>query len=794
MYIQALKYSILIVILFILTLPRVSYSQWQRIATVDLGITSIYFLPGACTPTVGFLGTPGWNIYRTSNGGKTWTKVKTLPGGQYYVSSFTFKDSMTGWCSLNELAQGPAFTNAVYKTTDGGLTWNALNIQGDFPSIYYNKTTQRLYLSSWVGPNKYSTDDGNTWQDLAAPRNCSFAFLSDQDGILSAVEGSELLYTHDAGLTWQRSNFTFEAYQPLALPCDKVYYQASETQSTIYKSTNGGSAWVPLATIQGRYLTGSIQGDLNHLFIQTNLDVMTSTDQGVTWRSINGPPNNVDHQMLSFNGYLYAADPQGGLWVCRFDSTETVSRLLVSPLTLNYVNEDCNVVRIGTNNPCNGCVESISLEQITLTGSPNYTITYAPRTPSTFLGSDSIVIFRFGSDPNSDSAKLTIRYKIGNRIADTIVTIKGSGDIHRALNLSNDTISFFTTACGITRDKIIFSGLPSGGCGDSLKITAISLTGDTTFKIEKLPKLPLTITGRSDSINLIHLLGIAPTESALLRIRLSQHGRTVDTTIVLQASNATQQSARLGITTSLNRQDFTGVAGDTVTAVVQFRTPVARAVNLQNVFVRISFGENILTPINPSSVAVTPSNGWSIVNLTIGPKAIDVELNHAPYNIPQGEEIVRASFFLAISDTLTSQIWLSEVMFNPADSTFEDCVLHSSLSLDTVKVTEFLTDCGDLTIHSFMRGELSQTLVLEQPNPVLGNRQSITVTFISDHTTVAAMRLFDVSGNMIANKTAELRIGTSTTDMNIANLISGTYILEVSIGRECIRKKVLIQR
>ncbi|WP_294964631.1 IPT/TIG domain-containing protein [uncultured Flavobacterium sp.] len=58
----------------------------------------------------GFLLNSNNSIYKTTNGGDTWTKVYT---GEKF-RKFTFKDANTGWATLE---------NKIYKTIDGGVTW-----------------------------------------------------------------------------------------------------------------------------------------------------------------------------------------------------------------------------------------------------------------------------------------------------------------------------------------------------------------------------------------------------------------------------------------------------------------------------------------------------------------------------------------------------------------------------------------------------------------------------------------------------------------------------------------------
>jgi hypothetical protein len=58
----------------------------------------------------GFLLIANSSIYKTINGGDTWSKVYT---GEKFTK-FTFKDGNTGWAVLE---------NKIYKTTDGGVSW-----------------------------------------------------------------------------------------------------------------------------------------------------------------------------------------------------------------------------------------------------------------------------------------------------------------------------------------------------------------------------------------------------------------------------------------------------------------------------------------------------------------------------------------------------------------------------------------------------------------------------------------------------------------------------------------------
>ncbi|MDL1887615.1 T9SS type A sorting domain-containing protein [Ignavibacteria bacterium CHB1] len=83
--------------------------SWQRqYSAGSNNPNKIYFYDA----NIGFINAGG-NLYRTSNGGGTWTHIPSFGGGFYDI---IFIDSLTGWkTTLN--------TSVISKTTDGGLNW-----------------------------------------------------------------------------------------------------------------------------------------------------------------------------------------------------------------------------------------------------------------------------------------------------------------------------------------------------------------------------------------------------------------------------------------------------------------------------------------------------------------------------------------------------------------------------------------------------------------------------------------------------------------------------------------------
>jgi photosystem II stability/assembly factor-like uncharacterized protein len=123
----------------------------------------------------------GSGVYKTLDGGKTWQSVG-LPGTQHISRVLIHpQDNNTVWVA----ALGPLYTHSqhrgIYKTTDGGKTWNKTLFVNDSTGVIdlaiNPKDPNTLIASTWersrrawqfngngIGSGIYrSTDGGNTW-------------------------------------------------------------------------------------------------------------------------------------------------------------------------------------------------------------------------------------------------------------------------------------------------------------------------------------------------------------------------------------------------------------------------------------------------------------------------------------------------------------------------------------------------------------------------------------------------------------------------------------------------------
>ena len=229
--------------------------------------------------------TPGDGVYKSTDGGATWTNV----GLRETRHIAKIRIHPTNPDIVYVAAAGDIFgTNperGVYRTTDGGQTWKRvlyksdgasavdLSIDPNNPQVLYASLDQ-LQRLPWDeisgGPDSglyKTTDGGDTWADITRnpglPRGVvgkigvalSPARPSRVWALVEAQDGA-LFRSEDAGATWQRINedralrrwaASYMHVVPDTRDPDTVYLPSYD----LYKSTDGGKTFVSLAMPHG---------------------------------------------------------------------------------------------------------------------------------------------------------------------------------------------------------------------------------------------------------------------------------------------------------------------------------------------------------------------------------------------------------------------------------------------------------------------------------------------------------------------------------------------------------------
>ncbi|OON66874.1 GEVED domain-containing protein [Hymenobacter sp. CRA2] len=194
----------------------------------------------------------GGLVYRTSNGGATWTRQNSAgflvaQGG--FANAIHMYDANTGWC-MGDPTLGYF---EMYRTTNGGTTWTRIS-SSNIPAIQNGEVSfveAVAYYGNhiWFGTNFgrvfHSPDQGQTWT-VSSTGLSSFTRLafSDAQNGLAQYNGTAWRRTTDGGTTWSIfTPGTNVQNGPIAgVPGVAGMFVSNSNAGSAY-TTNNGTTW-----------------------------------------------------------------------------------------------------------------------------------------------------------------------------------------------------------------------------------------------------------------------------------------------------------------------------------------------------------------------------------------------------------------------------------------------------------------------------------------------------------------------------------------------------------------------
>lgn len=261
------------------------------------------------TSTTLYAGTYGSGIFKSVDAGSTWRAatagltisiVKTLAVDPQRPEIIYAASGAEQWSG-----GGPG----LFKTTDGGGTWRALDphpSNGIVNALVIDpRTPSTLYIGTEAGGIFKSTDAGGTWRDINAGLHRLFvsriAIGPGRPPVLyAAVRGAGVFKSTDGARTWRSVNTGLTTFSigALAINPSTPATLYVGTDRGIFKSTNEGARWemvsagLPgLDTIvtalivdprEPATLYAGSQWD-----VPSGLGIYKSTDGGRTWVAAN---------------------------------------------------------------------------------------------------------------------------------------------------------------------------------------------------------------------------------------------------------------------------------------------------------------------------------------------------------------------------------------------------------------------------------------------------------------------------------------------------------------------------
>jgi photosystem II stability/assembly factor-like uncharacterized protein len=262
-------------------------------------------------------------VLKTTDGGTSWSAANfglpnDTPNGFYGTSvnalAIDPQNTSTVYAAVNNM-NGLSPSDGLFKSTDGGASWNALKpgplccvfalaIDPQSPSALY------AVLGPDVSPGPFSrlfksTDAGESWADTGLPRVLAVAIDPLDSGRLYAgTDGGGVFRSGDGGTSWSAINSGLRASGVYNLVTDPqntstLYATVSACcppSAGLFKSTDGGTSWSLASSGLPENVVGPPAIDpQNPSTIYTGgwdwAGVFKSTDGGVSWSAANSGLN-----------------------------------------------------------------------------------------------------------------------------------------------------------------------------------------------------------------------------------------------------------------------------------------------------------------------------------------------------------------------------------------------------------------------------------------------------------------------------------------------------------------------
>lgn len=259
---------------------------------------------------------------------KKWIKVTDLPISS--LASHPMEPNILVAAISSDASEGTL--GAIVKSTDFGSTWDTLvsNVDAGYGNILFDPTDPNVIYAGLGGVNTCnpgvlkSIDGGNTWSradsGLVENLNCfSWAFVQSID-----PNNPNVLYATSGGVNWPSGTYKstnggtywFQLPIPQTANCSltnglesnpirlgidpknsDVIYAATELDTILYWSTDGGKSWDIRHCFYQAGWINSIHvdpTDSNKIYIGAK-GVYRSTDRGGSWSTMNDGLSNIEY-------------------------------------------------------------------------------------------------------------------------------------------------------------------------------------------------------------------------------------------------------------------------------------------------------------------------------------------------------------------------------------------------------------------------------------------------------------------------------------------------------------------
>jgi photosystem II stability/assembly factor-like uncharacterized protein len=287
------------------------------------------------SPIRGVTTSHGDGVWKSTDAGKNWTHLGLEQAGQIARIQVHPTDPDIAWVGVQGQIWGPSEQRGVFRTTDGGKSWqhvlkvgprtgaSDLRMDPTNPRILYagmwnhGRTPWFIHSGGTDGGIFKSTDGGDSWKKLEGGLPGMIGKIgvdvsaSNPQRIYAIIEAEPdkggLWRSDDGGQTWELINghraLHTRAWYYIHIAADPSDENTVWVLNTgLYKSIDGGKAWELVETPHGDHHDHWINPENSLNMISGNDGGATITfDGGKTWSSIMNQPTAQFYRVTTDN-------------------------------------------------------------------------------------------------------------------------------------------------------------------------------------------------------------------------------------------------------------------------------------------------------------------------------------------------------------------------------------------------------------------------------------------------------------------------------------------------------------
>ncbi len=255
----------------------------------------------------------GDGIYKSADGGKTWTNTGLKDAQQIAGLAIDPQNENRVFVAALGHPYGPNKERGIYRTTDGGKTWKSV--------LYIDENTGAAQVG--IDPKNSDIIYADMWAGRQGPWE-NAAWNGKGSGLFKSIDGGNTWKQLTKGLPTVEQGLGRIGFAIAPTDPNRIYATVESPRfGGVYRSDDAGESWT-LLTNDNRYFGRS--SDFAELKVDpTNADIVysanvvtwKSVDGAKTWKAFRGAPGGDDYHRIWINpinnNIILIASDQGAI-------------------------------------------------------------------------------------------------------------------------------------------------------------------------------------------------------------------------------------------------------------------------------------------------------------------------------------------------------------------------------------------------------------------------------------------------------------------------------------------------